>query len=308
MTSPNGKGFDNGGLTEKTSILIPAPAAGETRFYRVAARNAGGESFPTETLAVRSPREGERRVLLVNGFDRLDKAMNLVQEDGAERGFLDRMNSRDYAIQHGTALAANGIAFDTMSNESVTSETLANYPAVVWMLGQEAGQSEAFSEAERTLVRVHLAAGRALFVSGTEWATDLALTESGQQFLAALGVAGATAVPDASDMRPVMGATVFTQFAPLLFERGIAGRVYPVRVASGLEPAGDAQRLLQFGESGPSAVLAATVGSGRVVAAGVPFETIIDQDQRAALMGAVMEFLLDGKFKEMETASLNSAP
>ncbi|MBI1291774.1 hypothetical protein GC173_11105 [bacterium] len=303
MTSPNGKGFDNGGLTEKTSVLIPAPAPGETRYYRVAARNAGGESFPSETLAVRTPLEGERRVLLVNGFDRLDREMNLVQEDGAQRGFLDRMNSHDYAIQHGSALAARGIAFNSTSNEALTSDTLKGYPAVVWMLGQEKGATEAFSTGEQALVREYLSGDGALLVSGTEWANDLASAENGKGFLATLGVADSKALSDAADIRPVVGAKVFTQFPPLGFEKGNDGAVYPVRVASGLTPAEGAKALLQFGEGGPTAMLASTT-TGRVVASGVPFETLQDAEQRASLMGAVMEFLLDGTIKEMETASL----
>jgi len=285
-TSTNGYGFDNGGLTATTSVLLPSPPAGETRFYRVSARNAGGESFPSEVLAVRTPREGEIRVLIVNGFDRLDRGMNLPTPNSGERGFIARMNSRDYTVQHAQALGGAGFAFDAVSNEAATGAILANYHTVVWILGQEAGADEAFSSAERGLLGAHLQQERGLIISGTEWARDLATTETGRSFLASLGIAGATAHDASADIRPMMGASQFTEFPPLPFERSNTGRVYTVRVASGLTPAEGATALMQFGESGPAAVVA----KDRVVTLGVPFETLLaEKEQRAALMGALIK-------------------
>lgn len=62
--------FDNGTLIPgATSATLPLPTGVLTR-YRISAVNAGGESFPTETLvAYRAPRE-RRRILVVNGFTR----------------------------------------------------------------------------------------------------------------------------------------------------------------------------------------------------------------------------------------------
>ena len=55
--SSNGYGFGkshNAGALVLTATLS-GPAAEETRYYRIAASNAGGESMPSEVLAVRRP-------------------------------------------------------------------------------------------------------------------------------------------------------------------------------------------------------------------------------------------------------------
>ena len=73
--------------------------------------NAGGESFPSETLAVRPPAGSAPGVLIVNGFDRIDGSANLVTDDPyssnpLQRGFVWLMNTYDYAIAHAKAIAA----------------------------------------------------------------------------------------------------------------------------------------------------------------------------------------------------------
>lgn len=64
--------FDNGLLLGNvTSYTLPV-SAGQLYGFRVAAVNAGGQSFPTETLtAYRSTHPQAREVLLVNGFTRV---------------------------------------------------------------------------------------------------------------------------------------------------------------------------------------------------------------------------------------------
>ena len=63
-------GFDNGRYV-KTSTCAVEQEAGEIYSYRITAVNDGGESFPSETLAVcRVPNE-RGRLLIVNGFDRI---------------------------------------------------------------------------------------------------------------------------------------------------------------------------------------------------------------------------------------------
>ena len=45
------------------------------RYYRVAAVNEGGESFPSEVVGVEGPEWSATPVLMVNGYDRLDAAL-----------------------------------------------------------------------------------------------------------------------------------------------------------------------------------------------------------------------------------------
>jgi N-acetylmuramoyl-L-alanine amidase len=279
--SRNGKGFDNGGLTGKEAVRLTNADPGRIRYFYVAGRNDGGESFPSEVLATREGLPGEKRILLVNGFDRLDGDMNLTEADGARRGFIDRMNSRDYVIQHGEALAAAGYGFDSVSNEAVTAELINRYPAVVWILGQEKGETQAFSEEEQRMLRLWLATGRALFVSGSEWGSDLAATDAGKAFRAEI-----LRVTDVA-LLPAAAASAGVPFA---YETGNNGRVYPVVLAQGLTPGEGAEVVQRYG-SGDAAVVR-WAGPHRVVSMGIPFETILDPAARTEIMKDALAFLL----------------
>lgn len=63
--------FDNGVYIGSREHYTYQLAPGHTYAFRVTAVNAGGESFPSETLAVRRTEGDSPRLLLVNGFDRL---------------------------------------------------------------------------------------------------------------------------------------------------------------------------------------------------------------------------------------------
>ena len=63
-------GFDNGRVVRDTSMVV-RQRAGVVYSYRVAAINGGGESFPSETLAAYISPDGGKKVLVINGFDRV---------------------------------------------------------------------------------------------------------------------------------------------------------------------------------------------------------------------------------------------
>jgi hypothetical protein len=188
--SRNGYGFDNGISNPTTSYTVGGLEPGGLYFFRVSATNAGGESLPSETLAVRVRTEvGRPEVLLVNGFDRLDGGLNLSEGDPfgtgqVQRGYLDRMNSFNYSIAHARALVAAGVAFDSSSNEAVIAGSipLTGYDAVVWILGQESTADNTFDATERMLLTSYLGGGGALFVSGSDLAWDLDQQNNGRTF------------------------------------------------------------------------------------------------------------------------------
>ena len=63
--------FDNGLVVDgNTSVLLPV-SEGLQYSYKVTAINQGGESFPSETLTLRRGTAGSKRILIVNGFERL---------------------------------------------------------------------------------------------------------------------------------------------------------------------------------------------------------------------------------------------
>ncbi len=69
-TQEEGCGFDNGIFTADTTLKIALKKDVLYRF-KVAAVNAGGESFPSQTLAACFSSKSPQTLLVVNGFDRL---------------------------------------------------------------------------------------------------------------------------------------------------------------------------------------------------------------------------------------------
>ena len=67
--------FDNGLVVDgNTSVLLPV-SEGLQYSYKVTAINQGGESFPSETLTLRRGTAGSKRILIVNGFERLSLSL-----------------------------------------------------------------------------------------------------------------------------------------------------------------------------------------------------------------------------------------
>jgi len=85
-TAVDGGDFDNGTVVSAPEWSI-RQEPGKLYRYRVSACNAGGESFPSETLAARLAPESKGMVLIVNGFTRISAAPSYLAGD--EAGFLD---------------------------------------------------------------------------------------------------------------------------------------------------------------------------------------------------------------------------
>ena len=77
-------GFDNGTPVKGTSCDI-AIKPGMVYSFKVTAVNAGGESFPSETLAAYQSPESNTTLLIVNGFDRLSGPATI--ETDTRQGF-----------------------------------------------------------------------------------------------------------------------------------------------------------------------------------------------------------------------------
>lgn len=171
-----------------TSILIPDAPEGDTVYYRVAARNAAGQSIWSEPVVLyKQPNRGPR-VLLVNGFDRIDRLQN-PKESTPSLGTYDRVKAReinagDYIVEHAEALAPHGVGFVSCSNEAVISGRvdLNDFQAVMWILGEEAVTDETFNATERALVGTYQQNGGQLFVSGTHIGNHLVTGNAAPDF------------------------------------------------------------------------------------------------------------------------------
>lgn len=77
-------GFDNGRVVTSNSLIV-SQEPDVIYSYRVTAINAGGESFPSETLAVCQSSSASATAMIVNGFDRVSAAE--CREDGFHNEF-----------------------------------------------------------------------------------------------------------------------------------------------------------------------------------------------------------------------------
>lgn len=160
-------------------------------FFKIVAVNAGGESKSSEVLNV-LPSGGPKQVLVVSGFDRFDRTQNARYPYYSPAGNLTdrvwaRSNDGDYVVQVAEAIHASssGVHVASASNEAIITGavSLADYDAVIWILGEESTAHDTFNATEQTLVEQYIAGGgRHLFTSGSEIAWDLDQSNNGRTF------------------------------------------------------------------------------------------------------------------------------
>lgn len=94
-------GFDNGVVVKSNSIAIRNLEPGVIYSFMVTAANAGGESFPSEILAVCHQAAKPNPVLIVNGFDRVAPPTVVnTPEFAGFTSFLDQGVPYKYDINH----------------------------------------------------------------------------------------------------------------------------------------------------------------------------------------------------------------
>ena len=111
-------GFDNGRYTSTASFTDKNIPVGEVLSYKVTAVNPGGESFPSEILAVGAGKEPKKEVLIVNAFDRLDAPATI-----SEKGFEGFLFGVDEGVQYGKDIAYIGEQVDfNRSSEFISND------------------------------------------------------------------------------------------------------------------------------------------------------------------------------------------
>jgi len=309
--STNGYGFGNAiSVGNITNYTITNLAGGRDYYFRITAANQGGESFSSEVVGCRTPvYAGAPRILFVNAYDRYDRTLNLKQDldpqvydppgptGGNERVLPRRINSFDYVAQHGKAINAYGMAFDTCQNEAVSSGLIAltNYHIVIWACGNESTADESFNATEQTKVATFLAAGGHLFTSGAEIAWDLdrasGPTTADRNFLH--NQLHATYAADSSSAWNfnASGSSIFVGNASGIFDDGTKG-LYRVGFPDVITPTGSGTATAITYSSGPAGaagiVYNGPAGTGKVVYFGFPFETITSEAIRNAYMADIL--------------------
>jgi len=320
--SADGYGFGEAMTTSgagSTSVVLTNLAVGTDYYFRVAAINAGGESFPSETVGCRRASSTlSSRILYVNGFTRFDRTLNLREDlvaqqykppgHDANMGTMDRVmpnrvNAFDYVVPHGKAIVAAGLmGFDSCQVQAVTNGTvnLNNYDIVIWDAGNQSTADRTFNSGAQARISAFLAGGGKLFVSGSEiaWDLDRASGPSAADRSFLHNQLHATLLSDANDdsgvftFAPATGS-IFAGNAAGAFDDGSKG-IYWVGYPDALTPTGPgaagALNYPGFGGGAAAVCYDGSNGGGKVVYFGFPFETITSVSARNAYMADILKF------------------
>ena len=171
-TSTDGFGWSNPIDVASTSYTLTGLLPNQLIFAKVTGVNAGGESFASPVLAARAALYGQAHLLIVYGFDRIDRSGDTQQNDPPEgysrRVFVDRINRFDAIIQHAEVIT---LPFDSVQQAAVSQGAigLGRYTIVDWIAGENQAPSfPALTTNDQTALTNFLNKGGALFISGAE--------------------------------------------------------------------------------------------------------------------------------------------
>lgn len=297
--SEDGKNFDNGTEVNGLSLTLNNQTPGTVQYVKVRAKNAGGLSLATETLATRISYGNETRVLVVNGFDRLNSGQLVYQNMPDIGGFVDRMylsqmNTFDYIIQHGEAINESGVGFDGISNELIEDSLFAlnvsDHQAIFWILGEESSLGSTLTTDEQSALTQYLNNGGKLFISGAEvaWDLDHLGSQNDQDFYHNTLHTSYFADDANTFTANGLAGTPFTNISNVIFDDG-SGPTYQVEYPDVINPLSGASSCLEY-IGNLSACTYVDTGFYQVIHLGFPFETIVSTSTRNELMAETLNY------------------
>jgi D-alanyl-D-alanine carboxypeptidase len=271
--SPDGRVFrpEDARFVQGTSHRAGTLPFGPTVHVRLQAWRNGLRSDPSDVYAT-TVDSNAPRILLVDGNDRW-QAQPMPENPLA--------HGHDFAVHHVQAIAPHPV--DVAANEAVLAGEveLADYAAVVWMLGEESTEDETFNDDEQALVADFLLTGGNLFVSGAEIGWDLVEQGGAADQAFFRDVLHVDYVGDDANTVAATGANV----GPIGFWTPAEQQIhYPDRLA----PHGGSEAMLTYLGGTQDAAAVRYVGDHRVVVLGFPFEAIDHPEVRRAFMSEVL--------------------
>lgn len=259
---------------------------GMKRYYKVTVVGSGGES---PFSRVYGAQVGSAPILIVDGNDRW-QFQTAENPQGTNHAFA--------AI---TEQNIHGPAFDSAYHGAIDDGTvqLTNYPAVIWLCGEQSTDDRTFDSIVQPLVKTFLNQGGNLFVSGAEIGWDLD-RDSGpstadrsfyhNQLHAALN---GNANDDAGtySFTPLAGGGIFVGDSAGSFDNGTY--FYSIDYPDVLTPTNGSLAAINYvgGRGGAAAITYdGTPTSGKVVNWGFPFESITNSALRDVYMADVLRF------------------
>jgi N-acetylmuramoyl-L-alanine amidase len=280
-TSADGFGWSSPIDVATTSYTLTGLAPNQLIYAKVSGVNAGGESLASPVLAARTPLFGQAHLLIVYGFDRIDRHGDTQQYDPPEgysrRVFVDRINRFDAIIQHAEVIT---LPFDSAQQAAVSSGSigLGNYTIVDWIAGEDQAPAfPALTTNDQTALTNFLSSGGALFISGSEIGYELQGTPFYANTLRASYVADDAQTYTAN----ATAGGLFSGLGAINFDDGSHG-MYNVDYADVFAPVNGAASALVYNTA--SAAVQYANGCTRLVYSGIPFETIYPRAARQSLM------------------------
>ncbi|WP_224245066.1 golvesin C-terminal-like domain-containing protein [Hyalangium gracile] len=288
--SEDGLAWDEGTETAGTTLTVNL-AAGTTRYFRVAALNAGGESFPSDTVGARVGTTPP--VLIVNAFDRLDATMDRPEDlsrfslGSPLRVLLETMNDGSSVRRHGAAVARHEVAFDSATNEAFAASlvSLSGYQLVDWFTGRGGPGGAAPTRAEQDALRAFVTGGGHLLFSGSQAASRLATGDMADQAFLADILRAAVASGSSSLLVEGQPGEWLASVAGMELDDGTRGGL-ATGIPDVLTPAGGAA-VLRFNGTELSAGISSAPG-GQVLFLSVPLEGIVSPLRREYVLGTFL--------------------
>jgi N-acetylmuramoyl-L-alanine amidase len=293
-TSTDGVAFDSGRVATTNSATFSNVAAGKVYHFTVQAGNAGGLSLASEVVSIRVPvNPTDKKLLIVNGFDRLDNRVNFVTNYD-KRGVgpqVERGNNFNYTPVYLKAVVGSNRPWSvsSASNEAVIrgKVNLASFDAVIWYTGRESWSDETFNYTEQQLVTNYLNAGGRMVITGSEIGWDLAAQTIGNThpndltFLENV-LRTRYAGDDAGSSTLNPGSGVLAGVASFTLDNGLSGS-YQNLFPDYYTPVNGSTCVQQYNTASRCAILHYT-GTYRLFSLGFPFEIITTDTARNSLM------------------------
>lgn len=293
-TSTDGLAFDSGRVATTNSATFSNVAAGKVYHFTVQAGNAHGLSLPSEVVSIRVPNAPtDKKLLIVNGFDRLDNRVNFVTnyDKRAVGPQVERGNTFNYTPIYLKAVVGSARPWSVASaaNEAVIRGkiNLSSFDAVIWYTGRESWADETFSYAEQQIVTNYLNSGGRMIVSGSEIGWDLAAQTIGNTHSNDLNflenvLRTRYAGDDAGSSTLNAGSGVLSGVASYTLDNGLSGS-YQNLFPDYYTAVNSSTCVQQYSVAARCAILYFS-GSYRVFSLGFPFEIIVAASARNSLM------------------------
>lgn len=290
QTSTDGFAFNDGEYVGNVLEWTNNFEENKPVYFRVVAYNAGGVSFPS-AVAAAVPENNVKKILLVDGFERIDNSMPRFNEGSSanHRYVLEFVNSFDYAKYYAPLLAELGYSLDFTQRANVSETDLSKYGMILWFLGEQSTVDETFNHEEQEKITEFIENGGALFVSGAEigWDLDYKGDASDKAFFNE--TLNAKYVSDESGLYTFFGTDDFSAISGD-FDDGTY--IYQAEYADVLAPfdSNDGKTVLFYdNEMTRGAGILTKTDSKKVFVMGFPFETILEKDNKINLL----QFVLD---------------